>query len=500
MTNWNSGSCLHHLIAASVCLALVCGFLAVSPACFHWFVMPVYAAGVISAGEVVRWLLGRTNLFSPRGLVAVAAFYSCFLTPLIHVASDTWMTYVIPPEDWRPWLGIMGVLNSIGLLLYKAVFNRRRRRAPGPVDRWTIDNGRFAIVVLVAACVSIFAQGYLLTAFGGYEGMFELFLLSIKTGEDSLAGLGWAAGIGESLPILVVLAYAVAARRRSFLRSWVCLMSMLAAVFLLQILSGGYRGSRGNTVWTMIWAVGIIHFWLRKIPRTMMLVSLVVMCMFMYVGGFYKAAGTQGLGAARDADARRLVEQHSGRTVATLIFGDFDRSDIQAFAVYSQLTYGADYGFGRTYLGSAALLIPQALWPERPPSKIKWTTETEYGQGSYPYVRSSRIYGLMGETMLNFGVWAAPLGFLALGLVVSRVEGLIAGIDASDSRVLMLPLLILVCVLVLMFDTDNVLWVLVKHGGVPFLVITLSSHRFRAHAVARISQRSYPEYAIAQRP
>jgi hypothetical protein len=496
--------CLNHLIAVSVCLVIVCGFLAVSPACFHWFIVPVFAAGVISAGELVKWVRSRTNMFNPSGLVAAAAFYSCFITPPMHVALDQWMAYVVPPDDWRPWLGIVGVLNSIGLLLYKAVINWKSRRTTARVDRWSIDYGRFTVVILAAICISVFVQIYMLANLGGYRGMLDLFLMSIKTGEDTMAGLGWAAAFGESIPMLLVLAYAVVARCQGFLKNWVCLACMLVSVFVLQLIIGGYRGSRGNTVWTVIWAVGIVHLWLRRIPRTAMWVCLGGLCLFMYAVGFYKAAGAEGLAAARDNDARQLLEQRSGRTVATLLLADFDRSDVQAFAVFSQLTYGADYAFGRTYLGTAALLIPRILWPDRPPYKVKWTTEAEYGKDSYPSVRSSRIYGLTGEALLNFGVVGAPLGFLALGYMVSWVQGLMFTLHPSDTRVLMLPLLVLLCVLALMFDTDNVLWVLVKHGGLPFLVIALSSRRSPAASVRDLipnavgTERSYSEHGPVQ--
>src|SRR5262249_42773867 len=155
--------------------------------------------------------------------------------------------YIVPPGDWRPWLGIMGVLNSIGLVLYKAILHWRSSRPSRPGGQWVIDRGRFLAITLVAMCVSAFVQSYLVFKFGGYQGMLDLFLLSLKTGEDTMAGLGWTAAIGESLPMLLVLAYAVFARQHSILRSWSCLSCMLVAVFVLQLIIGGYRGSRGNT-------------------------------------------------------------------------------------------------------------------------------------------------------------------------------------------------------------------------------------------------------------
>src|SRR5262249_31372480 len=163
-------------IAGAIALSIVSGFLFESQACFHWFIIPVFGVGTITTAEMVRWVRSPGTMLRPSGFVGFAAFYSCFLTPLLHVALDRWMAYVVPPDDWRPWLGIMGILNFAGLLLYKGVLYWNSRQPVLRRRRWAIDYDRFRGVVLIAICLSVLVQAWLLTMLGGFQGLLDLFL------------------------------------------------------------------------------------------------------------------------------------------------------------------------------------------------------------------------------------------------------------------------------------------------------------------------------------
>jgi hypothetical protein len=103
----------------------------------------------------------------------------------------------------------------------------------------------------------------------------------------------------------------------------------------------------------------------------------------------------------------------------------------------------------------------------------------QYGQGSYvPGVwESSKVYGLAGEAMLNFGPTAVPLAFLAFGLAVGYVRRLTKTLQPADCRWLLVPLLVTLCFVILVGDLDNTLFYLVKNGSVPFAVLALSSRK-----------------------
>jgi hypothetical protein len=124
-------------------------------------------------------------------------------------------------------------------------------------------------------------------------------------------------------------------------------------------------------------------------------------------------------------------------------------------------------------------LIPRSIWPDRPLTKIKEGTEVQYGRGSFvPGVwQSSNVYGLAGEAMLNFGPIAVPFVFLIWGIIVGYVQHLLINLNAPDVRFLLLPLLINLCFILLVGDSDNIVFFLIKNGVVPFLVLMLCSSK-----------------------
>jgi hypothetical protein len=135
------------------------------------------------------------------------------------------------------------------------------------------------------------------------------------------------------------------------------------------------------------------------------------------------------------------------------------------------------YAWGRTYLGSAALLIPRAFWPDRPPTKVKEGTEAQFGAGSWDEHKwsSSLVYGLAGETMLNFGPLAVPFAYLVLGAVVGRLQLFLSTLHHEDIRLLLYPFLVTLCFSFLQSDSDNLLFYLIKNGLVPTLVVWFGS-------------------------
>ena len=95
-----------------------------------------------------------------------------FFAPLLHVYRDYWMPEVVPPPDWRDWLGYMAVLNVIGLLVYRIARNIFAHTRKNPVRRtfWEIDTRRFWLAVTFALIVSAVLQFYTYTQYGGIIG------------------------------------------------------------------------------------------------------------------------------------------------------------------------------------------------------------------------------------------------------------------------------------------------------------------------------------------
>jgi hypothetical protein len=261
-------------------------------------------------------------------------------------------------------------------------------------------------------------------------------------------------------------------------RTWVVILTVLLVYFALKLLFGGLRGSRSNTIWGVFWAVGIIHLWIRPLNRRFIMAGVCALIAFMYLYGFYKGLGRDVV-AVYEEGALEEAGERLDRRFEGLILGDLARADVQAFLLYRLWLPDRDYRYawGRTYLGAAALLVPRRVWPERPPTKVQEGTEVQFGVGSYHEESwaSSNVYGLAGETMLNFGPLAVPLAYLVFGMVVGRLQRFHARARDGDARLLAYPFVVNVCFAALLGDSDNLLVMLIKDGLVPLSVVWFGS-------------------------
>jgi hypothetical protein len=192
------------------------------------------------------------------------------------------------------------------------------------------------------------------------------------------------------------------------------------------------------------------------------------------------------------------------RPIESTILDDLGRRYVQAYVLYRLMQPDCDYkySFGRTYLGGVATLVPGPLWRQRPPTKVKEGTEVLYGAGRYRerplsstyekdrYIgMSSRVFGLSGEAMMNFGPCGVPAAMALFGLFVGRIGHWMKIWRPRDTRRLLLPFLLNVCFTILAGDSDNVVWYLDTLIVVPFLFLFVTSKvRRQAAAVPQPTQ------------
>jgi len=463
----------HSLFLASyLCCVVLIPFMASSERLVHWFVIPLWMCGVLVTADAVDWFRGRVNVFDPVGILGLLGVHFFFLAPLLHVYSGYWMSTPRPPADWREWLGGMALVNFVGLVSYRRFRKRSKSvfRQPTTTTIWTIDRRKFVGLFPVALLLTGLLQIQIYHRMGGLLGY-----MSDSSGPEVFQGMGWMFMISESFPIVALIGFAVWARRRKEPLPWTVIFGVLIAYLSLKLFFGGLRGSRSNTIWGLFWAIGIIHLWVREVPKKAILVGIVFLVSFMYLYGFYKALGVEALEAFQESDGVTALAGETGRTLEATILSDLARSDVQAFLLFQLLEHADDYefGVGRTYLGAAALLVPRSLWPGRPPTKVKEGTEVQYGVGSFVAgkLESSRVYGLAGEAMLNFGPLAVPVAFGILGLLVGWVRNMLATLHPADARFLLYPLLVNLCFVILVSDSDNIVFFFFKNGALPFILV-----------------------------
>jgi hypothetical protein len=454
----------------------VAGLALSDPASFHWFLIPTVLCGALIGGDAIRWFRGKLDTFDPVGLMGLGGFFFFFLAPILHSAWDLWVSDVAPPQDWREWLGRMAVWNALGLVAYRIARSSLRKRIHVPNVKWRLHYKRFVRNAVILLLVSLALQLWVYSEFDGLGG----YIQSVEKNPEAFKGHGIVFVLSESFPMILLLLYAVWCKKRLGTPSWLQFWIVIPIVCLLLLFFGGMRGSRSHTIYGVFWAVGIFHIWLRPIPRKAILVGFTFGLVFAYMFGFYKSAGLEGLTAAADPNQRTLLEHETGRTLETLLLGDLGRSDVQAYVLYRVSSYsGHSLAWGKTYVGAAGLLLPRGVFENRPPTKVKAGTELQYGVGKYDPQRfaSARVYGLAGETMLNFGPLAIPLAFWLLGRFVRRVHRWKLLWADDDSRYLLAPLLVIICCVMLTADSDNVLVLTIQYFVLPFLLLRVSSSR-----------------------
>jgi hypothetical protein len=481
------------LASAAICLAIAAIAMASAPACMHWFMVPVFLCGVLCGSDGLLLVSHKCrNFFQPVPLLGAFGVYYFFLAPIMHVATDYWFTSEpwAPkeiPEDWRTWLGLMAIVNLAGLGIYKILYRPftrlfSRRRLSG-FQRMNPRSVRSLGAIVLG--ILFLLQVYVYFLFGGIAGFVEAFGSATQGKESALTGLGWVLALAESFPVLFVIVCSVHFRRHLATIGSLRLSAYITATFPLAMLFGGLRGSRGNTVFTILYIIGIVHCTVRPVPPRVFALCAGASLVFMYLYGFYKANPmtlsdpVSLFEAVTSPDSREYLEKQSHRGTEGVLMGDLERSDLQAYLLFrmSQPESNVQLAYGRTYIEGAVDFIPYGLFHYRLPGKLKYGTDVVFGANTYSPGRSvsSKIYGLTGETMLNFGIYGAPFGFILLAAAVGYARALGGRLSPADSRRYIVPILSIACLVFLSSDLDNVIFVLLQHALVPLILIRLCS-------------------------
>ena len=107
--------------------------------------------------------------------------------------------------------------------------------------------------------------------------------------------------------------------------------------------------------------------------------------------------------------------------------------------------------------------------------------------------------GLLGETMLNFGPFPVPLAYMLFGMIVGRLRRFLWRLQSDDTRLLLLPLLVMSCLSILNSDSDNLLFNFIKDGLMPITAVWIGSRVLANPGAANAGRgRGYfPEHAPA---
>jgi hypothetical protein len=363
--------------------------------------------------------------------------------------------------DWRPWLGAMAALNAASLLVYRTFHNYVFNYTAKSTTSWKIEKRRFHFFFSLALAASVAGLYAFFSVLNGIPGM-------VKSFEENLqayTGKGWLLVFAWPLSVLcfIILIY-VWTDRKVRRRPASIGIFLVCAFGISQFVLMGWYGSRQATIWAMFWMAGIIHYRVDRLSRKVVAAGLVFLIAFMYFYGFYKEQGRAGFGVI-ETPATWLQPRGYQRDIKLLLLDDLARADVNAYILYNLTKFPKDYDYrwGLTYVGAPMFLVPRSLWPNRPNYKVDAGTEATFGKASS--YDSTRVYGLTGEAMLNFG----PLGVLPLyaayGACLGWYRRKLTSWGLSDARMFLAPLVTILFVCAFIADSDNVLFLFVVDGS-----------------------------------
>jgi hypothetical protein len=134
-----------------------------------------------------------------------------------------------------------------------------------------------------------------------------------------------------------------------------------------------------------------------------------------------------------------------------------------------------EYAGGRSYVAAVLSVIPRAIWPDKPETLGKERADLLFGRGSDVYVPYA--IGMAGEAAMNFGPLAIPLTFAVLAGVVIGAHAMLYRLHREDGRLLLYPLVVILCFVVPMGELESVIYTTVKDGLVPALLVFLGTDR-----------------------
>jgi hypothetical protein len=339
--------------------------------------------------------------------------------------------------------------------------------------------------LLLFGGVALLGQAYYLLQSGGIAGIIHRASLAHDLGRIETTGLGLFECAGGALPMILLISLTLITEPvRKHPSSVMTSFALLIAFSVAQFMVSGFTGSRSATVWSVIWIAGVVHSFWRPISRRLATIGMAVIFVFMYIYGFYKSGGVEALRQVAAGESLQELEAATGRTLEGLLLGDLARVDVQAYQLY-KLQDAVDYQFrwGKTYASAVLRNVPARVWPGRPADSEKTIAGTELFYGRDRYVpgdrwrNTSKVFGLAGEAILNFGIWLTPVPFAVWGWLIGRFRRAVHSWPSADARRFLVPFVTLLVTITLFSDLDNLISLAVDKASLIAALVFLASRK-----------------------
>ena len=465
----------------------------------HWGVIFPVATGILTGAEINAWTRKNVNPFDISFLIGVIGFVGFFISPLMVLSfGDQLVVDGVMMNQSRKWIGYTCALYFFGYQFFLIGRKIGYRKKVTLRTFWCIDQ-KFLLLALFVIFIQVLCQFIYINSMGGIQGWLKY--RTIGSSEGNTVGLGPVMVAARSLPILyaIYLTYLMTGLKPGKNKSLISTAVFLASSIAIQIIVSGLSGSRNSIIYSCIWFLYLCHIYWRPIGRKAIVAIFSVFFVFMYIVGFYKSLGSGVYDIyKRDENVNAILEAAPNRNIRNMIIGDLSRVDVNAAQLFIlfEKPWEYQYRLGLTYIDSIVPLIPKKIWRTKTTDsgKVIAGTEMLYGPGGYNsrneilrYAkgnRSTRIYGLLGEWLLNFGIILFVFPYFICGFIVARFDSFCNALYAGDARKVLLPAGIILSFCIFINDFSNHVAFILYVLAIPLMLLIICTKRMKVvHAV-----------------
>lgn len=436
-------------------------------------VLPIAVCGMLSINLIVRTIQNGNYATNAYFYTWIFIFISTYVAPLIHFAHNYWVPNMQPrPYDWTSYAFITSMMYLVGIFIWRRIFNNGTNL---PVKRsskqWTLSSN-WKIWITIFLLISLFAQLYVYSKFGGISGYIHAFTVR-SDDSNAFAGMGLLFILSESFPYTLLIYLIFKFRNRNVGKLGFYLMLLL--LFVVTIFFGGLRGSRSNTILFMVISTIAINIYIYRVQKKDIILLLIGFFIFMFVGRMYKDYGEDML-----LETTTLVQANTDlSSIESTITGDLSRYDVNAYQLFLLNEVREDYPlrYGETYLWGALTFVPGGRYIIHAFGlKGRSSAAAELFFGSTDH-RNSRILGPLGEWFINFGRYSFFMIYIIVGLIIRYIRRYTLSIDVNDVRFMLVPSLMVFLPQLILSDFSNIAFFFVKRVVVVVVILYVISKK-----------------------
>lgn len=410
-----------------------------------------------------------STIFHPLPLTSIILIVSFVLAPIVSIGFNTFLFAAPRNIDWSKWMIVLSWLYFIGIILFyfgnQLAFRRIYNKKFLPV---TVKKIRFLWISLFFLLITLASQLFVFYKYGGFLS----YLTKWTESRDEFDGLGLWYMLAEPFPIIFLIFILLWFGKEKFNKNIVGLIVLFLVFFTLKIFFGGLRGSRSNTIWGLFWFAGIIHLYLFRLRIPHVLAGVIFFLTFMSSYTIYKTYGVEAFSGDYSIEDTNRFESNP---LIGIYLGDFSRGTINAYQIAQiEELGGYEIKYGQTYIASLSKIIPPLNSVYNGHSKnsagaeILNNTKVSVEEGNF---HNSRVYGIYGEGILNFGVYFGLLAFFVLGVVVTTLDNICRKHLSQTIFIMLIPFLSNLAFAIAVSDSDNLVFFTFKNGLVIFIYL-----------------------------